>query len=132
MAVACILIVATLGLPSAAFATHSDYWFFNGYLPRPDGTYTKHHADPPDPFGSNPDSFVIRMSWSVDTHNMRFIAIRNNGSWDGFWAQEFHDSWDYDQEARFPDDMYTRGGCQNHPDWNWWTVWTNCHIRNFP
>lgn len=125
-ALAVIGAAITLAAASVASASHSGYWFFQGYLQRPDGTRTVHHEDPP---GCCADSFVVRMSWEVNTHDMNFIAIHNDGSWHGF----SHPWYDPDNEARFPSDTYKRGGCQNPSSYAFYrAIWTNCHIRNYP
>lgn len=98
--------VAMVLLVGPAGASHSTYWFYQGYLEKADGTRYVHHEDPP---GCCADSFVVRMSWSVNTHDMSFIAIHNDGSWHGFG----HPWYDPDHEVRFPSDTYNRGGCQN-------------------
>lgn len=62
---------------------------------------------------------------------MKFIWITWGGAWHGYWAHADtpHDGeWDITQGVSSMD--YRRGGCQNPPEINWWTVWVNCHVRS--
>jgi hypothetical protein len=118
-----------LALPAAASATHDGgpYWFWRGYLPTGDGTFTKHHEG-----GCCGGWVVVRMSWEVGTHDMKHILITWGGAWEGGWANSGPGGccFTWDDDIVGPADTYRRGGCQNPPEVNWWTVWTNCHVRN--
>jgi hypothetical protein len=124
---AALLAVVLLALPPGANATHdgSGYWFHQGNLPKADGTYTVHHEG-----GCCGGWVVVRMSWEAWTHDMKFIFIRWDGGWEGYWAQSGSHEGEWDIPQVLPADTYRRGGCQNPGDWNWWAVWTNCHVRN--
>jgi hypothetical protein len=121
------LVALLLMLPASARATHdgSGYWFWQGYLPTSSGVYTKHHEA-----GCCGGWVVVRMSWEPYTHDMGFIFITWGGAWHGFWANSGGCCSTWDDTAVVPGSDYRRGGCQNPPEVNWWTVWTNCHVRN--
>jgi hypothetical protein len=65
---------------------------------------------------------------------MRFIWLKYDGGWVGYWAQEGGHEYEWDRigvlhASDFGGIRY--GGCQNHVNWSWWPVWTNCHVRNY-
>jgi hypothetical protein len=131
--VAIVAVAVALALPSTAGATHdgSGYWFWNGYLPKANGTNYVYHA------GGGPiccSWVLVRMSWEPWTHDMRFIWLKYDGGWVGYWAQEGGHEYEWDRigvlhASDFGGIRY--GGCQNHVNWSWWPVWTNCHVRNY-
>lgn len=117
-----LFVAVVLALPASAHG----YWFWRGYLPTSGGVYTKHEESP----CCGPLT-VVRMSWEPWTHDMKFIFITWGGAWHGYWAQAdttHQNEWDITQGVAYAD--YRRGGCQNPPEVNWWTVWTNCHVRS--
>jgi hypothetical protein len=112
---ACVLLLA----PAAATASHSGYWFFRGWLPTGDGTRTVHHEVVCCDWVN-----ALRMSWECNTHDMNFVFIRYNGSWDFANAPWY----DCDTYIFFSAEHHARGGCQNPPRPGYYTVWTNCRI----
>lgn len=120
LAVLAVAVGLLLVVPAAASASHGGgYWFFRGWLPKSDGTRTAHHET----VCCN-EYNAIRMSWECNTHDMNFVFIAFNGSWDFMNAPW----WDCDTAAGFSTWYYARGGCQNPPRPGYYTVWTNCRV----
>jgi len=120
-AAALAAVLVALALPAAAGAGHSGYWFYQGYLPKADGTRTVLHSTYPCCDHTN----FVRMSWTWGTHSMNFVFVGANGNW-SFW-----ESWSYDETVPVIVGPYgaRSAGCQNPPRIGYYAVWTNCHIR---
>jgi hypothetical protein len=125
LALLVILAIAVIGASSAGATHGGGYWFFQGNLPRPSGQYTATHESP----CCGPWT-IIRMSWEWWTHDMKFIWITWAGNWHGYWAQSDAHQYDYDITQISDRATYRAGGCQNPPEYHWWPVWTNCHVRS--
>lgn len=128
-------IVAAAALALAAPAIASAYWDFQGNLPTSGGDrhYLKY---------TNVNCFVypcgvyqaIRMSWTVGSHCMRFIEIKQNGSWydplvcgmDQIYCYTYGY---YDcNDSIEPTSYLDRFGCYNPEGYS--TVWVNCRATN--
>jgi hypothetical protein len=113
-------VVGALALAPAAFA---DYWFFQGWLPRPDGTIAVH--TPADRNCCYPDINYVRISWQCGTHQMVYFFIEGNGNWETYRTTS-----SCDEEHWYNWHYYLGGGCENPP--GYYTVWTNCHHARTP
>jgi hypothetical protein len=112
------VLVAAVGvsllLASSAFAT--SYWFYQGNLPTSGGARTVL-------LGSNPPPAVYqRESWTSCTHDMYYVQVEYNGSWD---LGTFFSRNGCDQEimVQYPD-LHNNYGCENPPGDS--TVYVNC------
>jgi hypothetical protein len=113
--VATAVLAAALVFAAAARAA-TPYWFFQGWLPRFDGTRTVHHA-----LASCCQTNWMRMNFWPPNHYMNFILIAKDGRWLGFH------SFQTDNVLGFEPSTYSRGGCQN-PTAFFDQIYTNCHI----
>jgi hypothetical protein len=97
LAVATSLIFAGTSLAS--------YWFFQGYLPRPDGTRSVFLGYAP------PTPRYVRSSWSPCTHDMKAVFIRTDYSWEGHTFL-YINGCDHHIMDQFPN-AHVNYGCQN-------------------
>jgi hypothetical protein len=70
------------------------------------------------------------MSWQVYTHDMNFVFIRYNGSWNVYNAQTTAHQNEWDIWQIVPNDTWRAGGCEIPSSWSFWSVWTNCHTQS--
>jgi hypothetical protein len=127
-------IVAAACLALAAPTIASAYWDFQGNLPTSGGNrhYLKYTNVFCAPFCD--DYQAIRMSWTVGSHCMRFIQIKQNGSWYdplvcGFDPIYCYTFGNYDCNTSIqPTSTGDRFGCYNPEGAS--TVWVNCRATN--
>jgi hypothetical protein len=109
-------IIVALAVPVGAHASHTGYWFFQGNLPRPDGTRAVLH-------GNQSWPVYIRISWSPCDHRMVWVQVATGGSWDtGSFYPPSCDQW---LQVQYPD-LHNNYGCENPPGFA--SVWANCHV----
>ncbi len=121
-----VAIFLTLGVPNGSANNFWNVW--QNWLP--DSSGVRSHQTPY--YGSGTDEWFIRMSWTVNSHYMRFKFIYDNGSWfspssDG--GIETSPPSPYDRYWVYYDSNIAKAGCQN-PD-GLSTVWVNCRNTAF-
>lgn len=114
---ALVVLLAIVGPLVFSGAAVASYWFFTGYLPRPDGTRSVFLGSLP------PPPAYVRTSWSPCTLNMNGVMIRRDYTWD---VLHFYHANGCDQHAE--DILYgehVNYGCSNpagQPQ-----LWDNCY-----
>jgi hypothetical protein len=116
-----LLLVLAAPLVFAGTALAS-YWFFQGYLPRPDGTRSVF-------LGYRPAAPVyVRTSWSLCNHNMNIVFIKTDHSW---LVNPMDWGYGCDQEVEdYQYGLYINYGCSN-PDGKS-QVYDNCYAGTGP
>lgn len=113
----------------AATAWADTYWnVWQGNLPDSGGVRSKYT-----PFGGgSTEAWLLRLSWTADTHDMHFLWIANNGDWSAEGAELYGNEWSsgtyYDRWVSYSNSQTPSGvaqaGCQNPIPLA--TVYTNC------
>jgi hypothetical protein len=119
--------VTLLSLLSAgsAGASHTGYWYWQGWLPKADGTRTVLHGNIC--CGSN---YSERISWDCSTpqgqHQMKTIYVRLDGGWDN--TTYFYYPGGCDQSGFGSSGGYGNYGCQNPPTFP--LTYVNCRVTS--
>lgn len=115
-----ILAAASLAFAGTAFAS---YWFFQGNLPRPDGTRSTFLGSD----DNNPPVF-IRESWSPCTHNMNIVLVNTDYSWTVKTFQLLNGCDQSFQDLSYP--AHINYGCSNPTGDS--QVYDNCYVGQNP
>ena len=111
-----LLAVAAFALLFVGVARAHPYWFFQGYLPKSDGTREVFKANVCcDRWNET------RMSWEVGSHEQCHVLIRRS---DYGWDRECNST--YDSIGDYSTEYYVKAGCQN--PYPWGATWTNCRV----
>lgn len=108
-----------LALAGSAQAGHNYWNVWHDNLPDGSGVRAKHTA-----YNGAGQAWVVRESWTADSHDMNFLLIRSDGGWESYSALIYGtpvtSAWDRVVGYQ----GYARAGCQNPQGAT--TVWVNC------
>lgn len=113
--------IAALSMVLATSAQAGDgYWnVWHDNLPDANGVRAKHSA-----YLGSGQPWVVRMSWTANSHDMNFLFIRSDGGWESWSALTYGTPVTSAWDRAIGYQGYARAGCQNPQGLS--TVYVNC------
>lgn len=116
-------LLATVALASVLVASvqaGDGYWnVWHSSLPDASGVRAKHTA-----YLGAGQAWVVRMSWTTNSHDMNFLFIESNGAWNSVSALTYGNPVTSAWDRVIGYQGFARAGCQNPQGLS--TVFVNC------